>query len=250
MNFKFLTIKQVLFSVSVGSLLMLGCSGSNKEGDSDDMPDTDTAKTALLNVNGEIISIPSPIQTAFLINKVGLPFDKQMLNPTVQSTTYSTKFQKALNLGVYGADLGYVTMYDQTQDALAYMNTVKKLGDDLGVSSAFTPALLSRFQANFGKKDSLLGLVSAAYRQSDSYLKNNKQNDISGLILTGGWIETMHFVTNVLKTKDNEEIKRRIGEQKTTVTSIIKLLTPYSAQKEYADLISKMNEISTTFEGI
>lgn len=173
-----------------------------------------------------------------------------MLNPTVQSTTYSTKFQKALNLGVYGADLGYVTMYDQTQDALAYMNTVKKLGDDLGVSSAFTPALLSRFQANFGKKDSLLGLVSAAYRQSDSYLKNNKQNDISGLILTGGWIETMHFVTNVLKTKDNEEIKRRIGEQKTTVTSIIKLLTPYSAQKEYADLISKMNEISTTFEGI
>jgi hypothetical protein len=143
-----------------------------------------------------------------------------MLNPTAKASTYSTKFQKALNLGVYGADLGYVTMYDQTQDALAYMNQVKKLGDDLGVSSAFNPELLNRFQANFGKKDSMLRLVSVAYRQSDNYLKNNKQNDISGLILTGGWVETMHFVTNVLKTKDNDEI------------------------------ISKFNDLSTAFEGI
>jgi hypothetical protein len=251
MTFKFLSIKQALLSLATISLLSLGCgSGTNKDNDTDEMSDADTAKTALLNINGEIISIPSPIQTAFLINKVGLPFDKGMLNATNKLSTYSTKFLKALNLGVYGADLGYVTMYDQTQDALAYMNTVKKLGDDLGVSSAFNPALLTRFQANFGKKDSLLSLVSVAYRQSDSYLKNNKQNDVSGLILTGGWIETMHFVTNVLKTKDNEEIKRRIGEQKSTIQSIIKILTPYAANKEYADLLAKVTDLATVFEGI
>lgn len=251
MMFKFISIRQSLLSLAAFSLLSLGCgSGKNEGNDPDELQDNDTATTALLNINGEIISIPSPIQTAFLINKVGLPFNKEMLNPTSKLTGYSTKFLKALNLGVYGADLGYVTMYDQTQDALAYMNTVRKLGDDLGVSSAFNPALMTRFQANFGKKDSLLSLVSVAYRQSDSYLKNNKQNDISGLILTGGWIETMHFVTNVLKAKDNEEIKRRIGEQKTTIQSIIKLLTPYSADKDYSDLIVKIKELSTAFDSI
>lgn len=251
MTFKFLSIRQVLLSLTAVSLLSLGCnSGKDKANDPDEMSDSDTAKTALLNIGGEIISIPSPIQTAFLINKVGLPFNKEMLNPSNKLTSYSTKFLKALNLGVYGADLGYVTMYDQTQDALAYMNTVKKLGDELGVSSAFNPALMTRFQANFGKKDSLLSLVSIAYRQSDTYLKNNKQNDVSGLVLIGGWVETMHFVTNVLKAKDNEEIKRRIGEQKSTIQSIIKLLTPYAADKEYADLITKMNDLSASFESI
>lgn len=242
-------LKQAFLPLITITVLTLGCNSGN-DADMDELPEVDTVKSSLLNINGEIISIPSPIQTAFLINKVGLPFDKQMLNPTANLTTYSTKFLKALNLGVYGADLGYVTMYDQTQDALSYMNTVKKLGDDLGVSSAFNPELISRFQANFGKKDSLLGLVSAAYRQSDSYLKNNKQNDISGLILTGGWVETMHFVTNVLKTKDNAEIKRRIGEQKTTIESIAKLLTPYVENKEYADLLAKVNELSTLFETV
>lgn len=249
MRFKTLSIRKALFALTSTAVLAMGCGPKNSK-DPDEVQDVDTAKTALLNVNGEIISIPSPIQTAFLINKVGVPFNKEMLNPTNKLTTYSTKFYKALNLGVYGADLGYVTMYDQTQDALGYMNTVKKLGDDLGVSSAFNPELLTRFQANFGRKDSLLGLVSVAYRQSDSYLKNNKQNDVSGLILTGGWIETMHFVCNVLKTKDNDEIKRRIGEQKTTIQSIIKLLTPYTADKQYADLLVKVNELSVAFEGI
>jgi hypothetical protein len=251
MSFKNIFTKQAFLFLTAFSLLSIGCgSGKNKSKDSDDLQDTDTAKTALLNVGGEIISIPSPIQTAFLINKTGASFDKAMLNPTTRLTTYTTKFLKALNLGVYGADLGYVTMYDQTQDALGYMNSVRKIGDDLGVSSAFNPQLMQRFQNNFGKKDSMLSLVTIAYRQSDSYLKNNKQNDLSGLILTGGWVETMHFVTNVLKTKDNDEIKRRIAEQKSTVQSILKLLTPYASDKQYAELIAKFNELSSAFEGI
>ena len=241
---------RLVFILFAFTFVFLGCGNSKTKKDSDALADGDTTKTSILNVGGEIISVPSPIQTAFLINKVGVPFNKGMLNSTASLTKYSTRFLKALNLGVYGADLGYVTMYDQTQDALSYLNCVKKLGEDLGVSSAFTPELLTRFQNNFGKKDSLLGLVSTAYRQSDNYLKNNKQNEISGLILTGGWIESMSFVSQVYKVKENDEIKRRIGEQKTTIQSILKLLTPYASQKEYADLIVKINELSNAFDGV
>lgn len=250
MAFKLIRFKKSFVAFATFSLLFAACGNDTKTTDPDEVPDTDTVKNALLNVNGEIISIPSPIQTAFLINKVGVPFNKQMLNATNKLTTYATKFQKALNLGVYGADLGYVTMYDQTQDALGYLNTVKKLGDELGVSSAFTPELLERFQANFGKKDSMLRLVTVAYRQSDSYLKNNKQSDVSSLVLTGGWIETMHFMSNVLATKDNEELKRRVAEQKSTIESIKKMLTPYSGEKECADLLVKINDLSTIYEGV
>ncbi len=214
------------------------------------MVDNDTAKTSLLTINGEIISIPSPIQTALLINKIGANYSKEMLNPANKTANYSTSFQKALNLGVYGADLGYVTIYDQTQESIAYLNATKKMADDLHVAGAFSESTMSRFQNNMGNKDSLLSLVSVAYRESDSYLKNNEQNNISGLILTGGWIETMYFVTNVVKQKDNDEIKRRIGEQKSTVTSIIKLLTPYAGDAAYADLIAKIKELETAFAGI
>jgi len=47
-------------------------------------------------------------------------------------------------------------------------------------------------------------LVSLAYQASDTYLKNNKRDDLSTLILCGGWIEGMHFSVLANQTKGNE----------------------------------------------
>ena len=40
---------------------------------------------------------------------------------------YATDFSKALNLGIYGADLGYVSMYNKTQDAISYLAVIASL---------------------------------------------------------------------------------------------------------------------------
>src|SRR6185369_8628162 len=107
------------------------------ENPNDSIIDTDTAKTAVLNVGGELFSVPSPIQTALLIQKSGVTYDKSILNPGNKNGQYASDFTQALNLGIYGADLGYVSMYNQTQDALGYLAGVKQLADKLGVSAAF-----------------------------------------------------------------------------------------------------------------
>ena len=104
-------------------------------------------------------SVPSPVQTAFLISGVGSNYDVTLLNKPTKVGLYSTSFQKAINLGIYGADLGYVTIYDQTQDAIGYLTVVKKISNDLGIDGAFDMALLERFEKNLGVKDSLLVLV-------------------------------------------------------------------------------------------
>ena len=243
------TLKGAAMLLTVSAFLSTGC-GGGKDKDTDELPPVDSTQTTILNVNGEIFSIPSPIQTAFLIKNSGATYNKEILNPSGKSTQYSTNFSKALNLGIYGADLGYVTIYDQTQDAIGYLGTAKKLADDLGVSGAFDTKLMDRFQKNLGTKDSMLGLVGAAYRSSDAYLKNNDRSDVSGLVLAGGWIETLYFATNVYKIKPNEDVKRRIAEQKSSLQSLIKLLTPYYSQPEYTEFIDNLNDLSTVFDGV
>ncbi len=86
---------------------------------------------AVLNIGGELFSIPSPLQTAMLIQKTGSAYDKSILNTKENMNQYATDFSKALNLGIYGADLGYVNMYSKTQDAISYLAAVKKLSDDV-----------------------------------------------------------------------------------------------------------------------
>ncbi|MCB0380524.1 MAG: hypothetical protein KDD24_04655, partial [Flavobacteriales bacterium] len=158
--------------------------------------------------------------------------------------------KKALNLGVFGADLGYVTLYEQTQDAISFLTAIKSIGDDLGVSSAFDMELVQRFEKNIGNQDSILSLVSDAYKSSDRYLKNSQQNDIGGLILAGGWIESLYFATDAAKMTGNKDIIKRIGEQKTTVNNLIKLLTPYYSKSEFTGLVDNLIELDELFSKI
>lgn len=247
---KILKLQFVFPVVVVVSFFSFGCGSGEGESSDDLAEEIDSTKSNLLTVNGEIFSIPSPIQTAMLIKKSGANYNREMLNTSQKSSTYATSFKKALNLGVYGADLGYVTIYEQTQDAISYLNAAKKMADDLGVSGAFDAQTIDRFQKNLGTKDSMLTLVSVAYRASDAYLKSNDRNEISGLILTGGWIESLTFATNVFKMKGDREVKRRIAEQKLSLNSLIKLLTPYYSQPEYAELIDALKDVSTVFDGV
>ncbi len=250
MILKLSKFREPFLTVALIALFSASC-GPGEDVDNTKKGDTlDPNKGSIITINGELFSIPSPIQTALMIKQSGSNYTKDILNPTSKSTSYSTNFQKALNLGIYGADLGYVTIYDQTQDAVSYLNAVRKLADELGITGAFDKNLLDRFQKNLGVQDSLLGLVSVAYRASDAYLKNNERNDVSGLVLAGGWIESLNFATGVYKMKPNDDVKRRIAEQKSSLTSLIKLLTPYYSQPEYTELIDNLKDLQTVFDGV
>lgn len=248
MNFP---VKMIIFSLVSAFLIFSGCGGdSDKTDDENGGAKVDSARATLFQVGDELFSIPSPIQTAVLIKATGANFDKEMLNDASRAATYSTRVQRSLNLGVYGADLAYITMYDQTQAAISYLNASRKIADELGVSSAFDEQMLGRFQSNLGQKDSLLSLVAEAYRSSDNYLKNNERDDVGSLILAGGWIEALYFATKVAKNTNNPEVNRRIGEQKNTLENLIKLLQKYNNNEEFAEIVDELINLYSLFDEV
>ncbi len=253
MNFKKNMFKSKLLALSFASVLIATSCGGDKpkedDTNTDTVIDTDTAKTAVLNVGGELFSVPSPIQTAMLIQKSGVAYDKSILNVSNKANTYTNDFMRSLNLGIYGADLGYVSMYNQTQDAIGYLAAVKQLADKLGVSAAFDTGTMKRINDNIANKDSMLVLVGIAYRASDAYLKTNKRTEVSSLILAGGWIESMHFSVTAYKQKQGNEVKYRIAEQKQALGSIIKLLASNTAP-EAIELGKQLSDLAKVYEGI
>lgn len=236
--------------IAVAALVFFASCGDKKNEDKEDLiENTDTVKTAVLNVGGELFSIPSPIQTALLIQKSGINYDKAFLSSSNKANTFPTDYSRALNLGVYGADLGYVSLYNQTQDALGYLASIKQLSDKLGISAAFDVATMERIKNNITNKDSMMVLVGIAYRGSDSYLKNNQRTDISSLILAGGWIEGLHFSSKAFATKPNDAIRSRIAEQKQALSSLIKILGN-NASPEIAELNTMLSDLAKVYEGI
>ena len=60
MRLKCITFRGTFLLLSVSALFIAGCTNNKKE--SEELPPVDSTQSTILNVNGEIFSIPSPIQ--------------------------------------------------------------------------------------------------------------------------------------------------------------------------------------------
>ena len=245
-------LKKYFFPFALTCFVLSSCGDSPTASyDSELINDDDSSDADVLKVGNRLFSIPSPVQTSMLVKASGADYDKSLLNDTKAADKYDSKTLKSVNLGIYGADLGYVNLYGQTQDAVNYLNSAKKLSDDLGITSAFSEEFISKFQENLGNTDSLLLIVSDAYQIIDEYLQNNENNDIGGLVLAGGWIEALYFTTQVYKTNPTPELKQRIGEQKFSIVNLVKMLNSYNNQMdEYTELVSGLQELQNIYDGV
>ncbi len=243
-----------LFVVSMLSASFQGCNEApqGEDGDHEEemMEQEKVAEEAddekLKGVHG----LPSPIQIAATIKRSGINYDATVLNPTDNASNYSNNYKKSLNVGVYGADLGYAALYDQTQDAINYLNTVKSLADELGIIGAFERNTLDQVQENLGNQDKLLEIVTNAFFESDRYLQQHKRNKASALILAGGWVEGLYIACNMIKNQKDENIITRIGEQKITLGILMTLLGQFEDDAEVSSLTASLNDLKTVFDQV
>jgi hypothetical protein len=231
------------------AFLMASCGpGTDNEGP-DSLLGKDSLTVTGLKVKGQSFMMPSPMIVADMIQKSGALYDKSMMNPVSNLSKYNDGMKQSLNLGIYGADLGYVTMYENTADATEYYKSVIQLGTALKITGSFDANLMKRFSDNVGKKDSILSLVGEAYQRSDKFLRESEQDDAAALILAGGWIESIYFALNVYKQKPGENVAIRIGEQKGTAAGIVKVLTDLN-KPEYAELIKLFSELNDSYQKV
>lgn len=198
-----------------------------------------------------LFSLPSPYQISLLIEKSGISYNKNLLNPTNKASDYVDNFSKSINFGVYGSDLGYINIYRQTQDAASYFAVLKILSQEVGLYNAMDKPTVERIENNIENRDSLLLIVSNTYRKIDNYLKANNRENTGALILAGGWIESVYLLTQHTKNNPDKDLMQRISEQKRPLENLIKLLVPYSNEsKDYYFLVDKLIDLAYTFDEI
>lgn len=252
------SIRVFISGFALSTIIVFGLVGCGDSGEKSEKKDVNTngqninQGPELVEFGGTLFSIPSPYQIAVLVKDLNLEYNKDFLNPTTNMSKYTNNFKKALNLGVFGANLGYLNIYEQTPDAINYFGVIKKLSEDLDLLGAFDAQTINRIETNMGNKDSLMFIMSNTYRKSDAYLKANDRTDVGVLILAGGWIEGLNILCNLaIQDPLQQEIIYRIAEQKHPLENMIKILSPYyNETKEYTELIEALIDLAYEFDGI
>ncbi len=193
--------------------------------------------------------IPTPVEVARDIATSGAAYNKTLLNSSSKAGSYSTNYKKAVNLGIFIADLSYAAVYDQTQDATSYLSSATKLAESLGIAGAFNQEMIKAFQDNLGNKDTLTTLIDVAYSNADKFLRTNDRASTAALVLAGGWIEGMYISTQVLgnanKSAENKSIYERVGSQKLSVSNLASLLEDYKDKEGFGSLYGSIAALDT-----
>ena len=221
---KYLTHSLLLASLG---FFFVQCTSDNDAAQSEDLIEEEVIVddgSTIMNFDGQLFSVPSPIQTAQLIKSSGSEYNSNLINSVENINQYNSTYKQALNLGVYGADFAYASYYGQDETSIKYMRNLKKLLDELDLSSVVDEDFVDRIGDNLENQDSLMNISSDMFRNADNYLKSSDQSDVAGLILTGGFVESLYFSANLAKMDASGELSQRVGEQKQTVSSIVELL--------------------------
>ncbi len=193
-------------------------------------------------------NIASPVEIASILQSMQVPFSAGYLAPTREADRLTTNFQKAVMLGIYGADLGYLNIYEKTGNSVEVLSTIKRLADGLRVGQYFDFETLKRLSVSKSHLDSLLFISVNSYNQIDRHLRDNNRGSISALMIAGVWIEGQYFATQVALSNRDEILRDRIGEQKIILGDLLMLLRPYSTSSgEYQALYSMMENISKKY---
>ncbi|MFM9840114.1 MAG: hypothetical protein ACKVOQ_17745 [Cyclobacteriaceae bacterium] len=244
-----------LLPIALIALFLTACRSGKKPDEQAFLNSLDSAKSGP-TIDEEVINsilqeIPSPLEISVLLKESGTKYNASILNSADNLSKYNSNYKKALNLGVYGTDLGYTNIYEQNKDGIKYLSSIKSLADALNIGQFFDIETIGHLAANSKNLDSLLLITTQNFNSINHYLQTQGRANLSVLLLIGGWVEAMQITCQVAaKDVKNKELQEKIGEQKIILEQIVLLLSFYKDDANMASLLKDMDELKLAFDKI
>jgi hypothetical protein len=247
--------KAILFVIGV--IFCISCRNSSKktEGfvfpEEDSIPVSEAEKLSPEAIADISRNISSPVEIANLLQTLQVPFSQQYLATSIDPEKRGTNFDKALKLGIFGADLGYLNMYEKTGSSLDVLSSIRKLAEDIKVGQFFDFESIKRLSQNRSNLDSLLFISIDSYNKIDNYLRSNDRGQLSALMIIGVWIEGQYLATQVVSQYPDKMLSDRIGEQKIILNDLLLLISPYCNHgSEFRALCSDLQKIREAYKPV
>lgn len=212
-----------------------------------DPPEDMTAKIEMAKT--VVYSLPSPIETSMLLKHADVDYDENILNPASFVNNYNTIKKKALNLGIYCADLSYCSVFDQQQTTINYMMAVKKIAEGLDIANFVDDVTKTRLETNFNDRDSVLAILSEIFMKSNALLLESRSTILTSLVLYGGWVEGLYIATQLAKKSQtiNNILIDRISDQGLSLSIVIDLLNENQNNQDVAAVLLDANKLAAFF---
>jgi hypothetical protein len=238
-------LKYLIFIV-IGTI----CSCSNPSGSSNQSTMNDSLSNGSDTKKMESVyyRFPTPDEIFGFINNEQLKFDPTLLNPEQNVEKYLESKTQTLALGIYVADLAYITIFESFNKSIEYYKIIHTLSDKVRITSAYDLSVAKRIEKNLLNIDSLKNISVDSYSSMVEYLIVNNREKTLALLAAGAYIECFYISFNMAGAYNaaNPMIVK-IVDLKYAFENLYSYLQIYSEDKSVKEVAEQLNGLNTLF---
>lgn len=171
----------------------------------------------------------TPVEVCNIFEKLHLSYDDYIVNPAENADLYMSSYKAAMNMGVYGVDIGYMKIFGMNRKMITYYSTLRILSERINVPPDLLVDDIRRLDRTMGNADTLTRLMNDTYSNIDENLRRSENQSALGLMMMGGWIESMYIATQAAYDPKHPDpfIVEKIAEQKYSLLTLLVYMKNY-----------------------
>ncbi len=235
--------KKIIILLFVLSGIFLSCKHEEKE-NTDNIPQKIDTVEIYKDIKNVFYSMPSPLEIASIVKKYKQNFSPDILNDINKAKNYMSTKAQAINLGIYSADIAFLTISGNNQYSKEYFSVLVYLANDLDITEGINDTLLKSIENNINNIEKVKELMSLAFFKSDAFLKENSKQKITTYILNGSWIESVYIILSLAKGEAlNSDIYHLLIDQRLILENIFEIDKKQNFEKKYLKRLTKLKQL-------
>jgi hypothetical protein len=244
-----------IFASLIVTLMIIGISGitscQNRAEKERKILDNERKSEIKEEIPKNVYPLPTSAEVIRLLTELEVGYMVGIANPVENVKKYFQSTRKAINMGVYGADLSYATLYNMNQEVINYLSAIRSLSNELNMSKIYDEALYDNIKANFDNRDKLVDILQDAFNRTYGYLSEDDQQDLALLVVGGAWVEGMYLTTHVSEAAYQVAgIAGVLLEQKKSFDRYIEITAPFLSDPVVGDFVKLLEPMKKVYEGM
>jgi hypothetical protein len=200
------------------------------------------------NMQSVYYRFPTPTEIFSFIKNENFKYDPQLPNAIENAKKHLDSKSQTVVLGVYIADLSYITLFEAYSNSIEYYKTIHALSEKVRISSAYDLAVAKRVEKNLLNVDSLKNISIDSYSSMVEFLIMNNREKTLALIASGAYIECFYLAFNLAGAyTDSNPLILKITDLKYAFENLYSYLQIYSDDEQVSDVAKKLKNLNDMF---
>jgi hypothetical protein len=248
-------LKTVLYT-SIFILLLITsscntCSRHPSTADNEDATLDFESINVIDSIDAVFYALPSPEEIISYIRDHKVPFNPRLLHSCKDAKLYPSNEKKTLMLGVYFADIAYISAFKKSDFSPEYIATIDYLLKDLNINPDFSEDQTRKIATSIMNPDSLYALSHDLYDTVISYLQEHDKGKTLSLLSVGTITESLFLSTHLHKDFETQkDAINKIAEQQLLFQDIVTMMQTYKENTGIQQLIRDLYVLEKSFENL